>query len=35
MTYFCLEGLELICLVSGGRKRLGFSIWIKIDLDFV
>ena len=32
---FCIDGYELICLVSGGRKRLGFSVWIKIYLDFV
>ena len=28
-------GSEFICFVSGGRKRLGVSIWIEIDLDFV
>ena len=26
---------ELICFMSGGRKRLGFSVWIESDLDFV
>ena len=27
-----VQGSELICFVSGGRKWIGFSIWIEINL---
>ena len=30
-----VQGSELICSVSGDRKRLCSSIWIGIDLNFV
>ena len=45
LTWFQCEGSNLtrfqfrdrnrFCFVSGGWKRLGFSIWIGIDLDFL